>query len=714
MVFPYYPRPEDDEQEPAEEQQQQDSPSYLPFYLSYIYPAPPAPDQGYVTPGVPHTLPSGPTTHPDPPIPNDIVAVVQPPTISGPGYVMPGVALDPSTETLPGDQSTGQTPSPDSGGQDSTDDAPDIVSEREFTEADVLKFCEYICEKDEAVFTQVLKILEGFEPDADEQTIRQRVNEYLRLLGLNDYFPPEVVYSAPLGATLFQGNTSNATFPDGSRNIQPVGRTDQEKSYKVPPPELNHPTQEFLTNTFPNSWNPEWTTRAELEAFLKERLVTFIPGFDLSIVPWDQLTVQGLVHYYGSLIDKVIKDNQQTVDFNTTVWITELDTELGLASQLLSRTAKAPLEDETALLESLGYKDAAQARDRLTAELSFVFETYGLQLPTDLAQWSLLELANAYHSVLTTVVQPSMHEGSEDYEKALAFIDGFEHQVPRSSGNVVSLSEQYVIDRLEGKQEEGWGPAADLFLFAASIFIEPVDWLVTGVEMADAARRGDWGSFFINGVLAALPFVSGRVDNAAKKAFGVSDEVAQANLPNVPHNQISNISELKVIRGFQRAGSDYFMAVDNYVDRTVSNYNSTNARRLNKEMERAAGLDERFAWRLKEADSDQQMHHIVPTGRLEGDEARRILSAQGVYVNSAYNGIALDQPIHQLTNSKKYTEAISEVIVELEHASPEAIVAFLEETAQRLQKLNGYKGGDKLNKLFETEILDWFAKYPET
>ena len=36
-------------------------------------------------------------------------------------------------------------------------------------------------------------------------------------------------------------------------------------------------------------------------------------------------------------------------------------------------------------------------------------------------------------------------EGSEDYKKALAFIDGIAHQVPLSSGNVFSRSEQYVI-----------------------------------------------------------------------------------------------------------------------------------------------------------------------------------------------------------------------------------------------------------------------------
>ena len=73
MVFPYYPRPEDDE--------------------------------GYVKPGKPHTLPSGPTTHSDPPIPNDIVTFVPPSTISGPGNVTPG-----EQHTLPGGSTAHQDP----------------------------------------------------------------------------------------------------------------------------------------------------------------------------------------------------------------------------------------------------------------------------------------------------------------------------------------------------------------------------------------------------------------------------------------------------------------------------------------------------------------------------------------------------------------------------------------------------------------------------
>ena len=99
---------------------------------------------------------------------------------------------------------------------------------------------------------------------------------------------------------------------------------------------------------------------------------------------------------------------------------------------------------------------------------------------------------------------------------------------------------------------------------------------------------------------------------------------------------------------------------------------------------------------------------------MVGDEARRILSEKRIYVISAYNGIALEKPVHWLTNSERYTEAIKNVIVGLEDASPEAIFKLLEETAGRLQKLNIYPKGDKLNEKFQTDIMDWFANYLES
>ena len=83
-------------------------------------------------------------------------------------------------------------------------------------------------------------------------------------------------------------------------------------------------------------------------------------------------------------------------------------------------------------------------------------------------------------------------------------------------------------------------------------------------------------------------------------------------------------------------------------------------------------------------------------------------------MNSAYNGIALESSVHRLTwTNSDYTKAINRVIVELKDAPPEVIEKFLEETAERMHKLNKYKDNpETLKAKYQTEIMDWFAGFP--
>lgn len=58
--------------------------------------------------------------------------------------------------------------------------------------------------------------------------------------------------------------------------------------------------------------------------------------------------------------------------------------------------------------------------------------------------------------------------------------------------------------------------------------------------------------------------------------------------------------------------------------------------------------------------------------------------------------------------------AIHKVIVELKDAPPEVIEMFLEESAERLHKLNKYKDDPlRLEAEYQTGIMDWFARYPD-
>jgi len=52
---------------------------------------------------------------------------------------------------------------------------------------------------------------------------------------------------------------------------------------------------------------------------------------------------------------------------------------------------------------------------------------------------------------------------------------------------------------------------------AASILIEPVDWVMTGIEVFGNIREGDWGSAAVNTALAMAPFVGGWADDALSR-----------------------------------------------------------------------------------------------------------------------------------------------------------------------------------------------------
>ena len=180
MVFPYYPRPEEDAPEPEEEQQQQDSPSYLPFYLSYIYPAPPPPDPGYVAPGETHTLPNGPTTHPNTPTVYTPVNPL-PPTVGGSGYVFPDATSNRPIGISPAEQPR----------EDVAPNIPDDLTAEtkpDISEKEVFEICGNVCEQNPQVMTAVMNIIEGFDPHDGEQTLEERVSNHLRIMGMNDAF----------------------------------------------------------------------------------------------------------------------------------------------------------------------------------------------------------------------------------------------------------------------------------------------------------------------------------------------------------------------------------------------------------------------------------------------------------------------------------------------------------------------------------------------
>jgi hypothetical protein len=81
-------------------------------------------------------------------------------------------------------------------------------------------------------------------------------------------------------------------------------------------------------------------------------------------------------------------------------------------------------------------------------------------------------------------------------------------------------------------------PDYSLLVLVGSILLEPIDWLVTGVEVVQDIQKSDFGSALFNAGLAIAPFASGWMDNALRQG----DEVVE-----VGENLIQGAASANVI-----------------------------------------------------------------------------------------------------------------------------------------------------------------------
>ncbi|MDX2138015.1 MAG: hypothetical protein SF123_07960 [Chloroflexota bacterium] len=70
----------------------------------------------------------------------------------------------------------------------------------------------------------------------------------------------------------------------------------------------------------------------------------------------------------------------------------------------------------------------------------------------------------------------------------------------------------------QGQYDPGPPPEQALIQIVASIILEPVDWVLTGIDIYHAAARGDWGSVVLNTALALAPGIPGTLDNIVLNA----------------------------------------------------------------------------------------------------------------------------------------------------------------------------------------------------
>ncbi|MDX2139957.1 MAG: hypothetical protein SF123_17860 [Chloroflexota bacterium] len=74
-------------------------------------------------------------------------------------------------------------------------------------------------------------------------------------------------------------------------------------------------------------------------------------------------------------------------------------------------------------------------------------------------------------------------------------------------------------------------PDFNLLLLVGSILIEPIDWVVTGVDVIGDLARGDFGSAAANTALAVLPIAGGWMDDLGDLRYAPDDPPGGGGVP---------------------------------------------------------------------------------------------------------------------------------------------------------------------------------------
>lgn len=106
-------------------------------------------------------------------------------------------------------------------------------------------------------------------------------------------------------------------------------------------------------------------------------------------------------------------------------------------------------------------------------------------------------------------------------------------------------------------------PDYSLLILAATILFEPIDWIVTGVEIIQDISKGDLGGALGNGVLLALPLFSGRFDDTARFLFDIDERSGPGGLSALPSGSGDDaVREITGVTVTRREANEFIVAGD--------------------------------------------------------------------------------------------------------------------------------------------------------
>ena len=389
----------------------------------------------------------------------------------------------------------------------------DIEWQPDIDPADIFDLCGRLCEQNPQTMTSIMNFIEGFDPDDDEQTIRRRVNNHLRIIGLNDAFDRGDWYTTRLGPTvhLASSPSQNDAFADGNIGILQFDTLVAEA--EATPQRINLASLDHLRKQV-DDWDVTWTTEADLSRFVINKFasdydVEVPDGFADDPVEDQVMKLLQFVHHYREAYYS--KTGQYESPYPWHILERDYNDLLRLPELLDPR----PLADPVALLDAFSFESETDAADYLRPKVEMIYAKLGHELP---ANWS--ESGN------TVLLATMLHTGIEAmfirHEADGAFLSDYDPSVIEFRNRYFSLG--YSTLNEDYQRLSGTNQSSDYSLFVSllRIFFEPADWALTTPEVIEAASRGDWGAALLDTGLLLLPGVSGSTDNLLR----MTDELA--------------------------------------------------------------------------------------------------------------------------------------------------------------------------------------------
>ena len=391
----------------------------------------------------------------------------------------------------------------------------------------LLEACGYICEQNPEVMTAVMNIIEGFDPDDDEQTLRDRVENYLGIIGLNDAFGHGDWYTTRLGPAVkhtatrivdyyFDQVTSSESELRAALAAEHAQVPDEQQVKSEEPDhgpqQLNYHTLEHLRK-YVDGWDETWTTKSDVSNFIINKLaetyeIQVQEGF--ANLPIEEQLQEFLEFIYYHREAYYSHTWQYESPYPWYILVEDYDDFL----PLLGLLKPAPLHSPSALADAFDFVSEEHAVDYLRHHLELVYTDMGYDLPED---WSGLEDSLQLANMLYTVLEEIKLKRESDIDFDIEFsLDNKFQDAYGLQGSDVNRD----LARLAGTHQ---GPNYSLFVFVISMLWEPADWALTIAEMRDDVARGDGFLAFIRGAIGLLPGAWGRFAKRFRSADEITD-----------------------------------------------------------------------------------------------------------------------------------------------------------------------------------------------